>query len=212
MNFLYNPYRKAKEQIKEIALLQNKIGSLNVLNKHLTKQIETCRDKKIVEKLMELDNPKVLMNKVTRTKFNEKVVVYIEKAMSEQRYNLYVVGFDKRSTLVTKTTLFFMLYKSSSDNHLTIKIEDIQNFPTRGNGFGSVAMALLLDFAKQKEVSKIIGDLKPTDITNDEERTRRVHFYQTKFGFTISWLNDLKNEGSIYLNFSAGLPLNTCHT
>ena len=212
MNFLYNPYRKAKEQRKEITLLQNNIGSLNVLNKHLTKQIETCCDKKIVEKLLELNNPNILVSKVAKTTNNEKVIVYMENRPESKYFDVFVLAFEKSNNLVIKTNLYFTLFKVFSENAFTIKIGDIPNLTHRGYGYGSLAMAALLDFAKQKEVGKIIGDLKPVDITNDEERTRRVHFYQTKFGFTISWLNDTKNEGTIHLDLSAGLPLNTCHT
>jgi hypothetical protein len=202
--FFYKMYKKEVHQ-KNNSLVR--AGELNSQNEKYILQIERCKDKKIIEKLFELNSIQNITYVVTTTKHREKVIVVTHYLDGNWLNEINVWGFYQDKILVNKTTLLFSV--KCMDNILKMKIDDIPNFSYRDKGYGTIAMNALLSLAKLQNVSEITGKLMPRDITDDDERNRRVCFYQHKFGFTINWINSEKNEGTIYLRLSEGVSLNT---
>ena len=85
MKLLTYFYRESYNSIVEKnKKLLNKIGSLSVENNNLSNQIDKCQDKKLVAKLLELDQNEFPLCRIVKTKFDEKVIVAIKYKPSER--------------------------------------------------------------------------------------------------------------------------------
>lgn len=145
-----------------------------------------------------------IIEKNRKDKINEKIINIAKKDQDRKAAGVFKTKFNDIVGVVilhTDCLIRIELYQSKGKastltsvlNKDTINIGDIQ-MVRNCRGFGSIAMKMLIDYAKEINVNRITGELSLVD----EDHFDRLEYFYKKHGFKVMF-NKNKTEGSIKL-------------